>query len=83
MAYVINPDGTIRVVDVEYDSAGNIRLKNNYAEDDPYVENKKKPATRYDRPIEVGTYSKKRETPKVFQLGTYAITDSCICVSRI
>lgn len=67
MAYVINPDGTIRVVDVEYDSAGNIRLKNNYGEDDPYVENKKKPATRYDRPIEVGTYSKKRETPKVKQ----------------
>lgn len=28
MAYVINPDGTIKVVDVEYDSAGNMRLKN-------------------------------------------------------
>lgn len=24
-----------------------------------------------------------KNTPKVFQLGTYAITDSCICVSRI
>ena len=30
MAYVINPDGTIKVVDVEYDSAGNMRLKKKY-----------------------------------------------------
>jgi len=67
MAYVINPDGTIRVVDVEYDSAGNMRLKRTYGEEDSYVDNKKKPAARYGRPIEVGTYSKKRKTPEVKQ----------------
>lgn len=60
MAYVINPDGTIKVVDVEYDSAGNIRLKKTYGEEESYVEKKTQAPTYKGKPIIVGTHSKKK-----------------------